>query len=137
MTTNTAGSSAREYPMQMVHYLRRTVTYATSSISTGVKLGTLPKGGKILQDNVIVETAFNGSSGTLTVGTNSTSFDNIHSSLTQTQMAATVNYVATACGVLTFTQDTDVYIKFTAGATTAPTAGQATVILRYVPNNDQ
>ena len=135
MATNTAGTTARELPFQAVNYLRRTVTFADQG--TNVKLGTLPAGAQFLQSNVIVKTAFNGSSVILTVGTNSTSYNNIHSGLTQTDMATTVNYAATATAVgVTLTQDADVYIKITAGATTAPTAGSAIVILPFIPDND-
>lgn len=138
MATNTAGTNAREYPQQMVHYLRRTVNYNTAGVATGVSLGTLPAGAQVLKNNVIVKTAFNGSSGTLTVGTNSTDYNNVHSGMTQTQMAATQNYVGTAGAVgVTLTQDAEVFVKFVAGATTAPTAGSAIVVLSYVPDNDQ
>jgi hypothetical protein len=136
MATNTAGTSARQLPFQAVHYLRRTITFANTGAS---KLGTLPAGAQIMQNNVIVKTAWNGSAATLTVGTNATSYNNIQAGMTQTQMAATVNYVSSTSKLvgLTFANDVDVYINVANGATTAPSAGVALVIMSYVPNNDQ
>jgi hypothetical protein len=135
MTTNTAGSTARELAFQAVHYLRRTLTFATAD--GNYSLGKIPSGSQILQTATYVKTIFNGSSATLSIGTNSTSFDNIEA-LTQDDLDAQQGYVETAASAnLTFTQDTEVILKFAAGTTTAPTAGSVTVVLTYVPDNDQ
>jgi hypothetical protein len=39
-------------------------------------------------------------------------------------------------GALSFTVDTDLYVKYSAATGTAATAGVATVTVAYVPNND-
>jgi len=138
MATNTVGGKGREFHTQQVHYLRRTINWNTAGVATGASLGFLPAGAQVIQSNVIVKTAWNGSAATLTVGTNSSSYNNIHSGMTQTQTALTVNYVGTAGAVgVTLTQDTEVFVKVVNGATTAPSAGQAICILSYAPNNDQ
>jgi len=136
MVTNTAGTTARELAFQAVHYLRRTVAWNTTGSSSGVSLGWLPAGAQLLKNNIIVKTAFSGSGSTITVGSNSTDYDNIHA-LTTASSETTANYVATASAVIAFTQDTEVFVKVVDGATTAPTAGSATVVLSYVPDNDQ
>ena len=136
MTTNTAGSEARELSFQAVHYFRRTIAYNTTDIATGVSLGVLPAGAQILQNLAIVKTAFNGTDPALTVGTNSSAYNNIKTDGGETTTAAAI---ATAAAFLTFTQDTEVFIKFENASTTATaaSAGSATVVLSYVPNNDQ
>ena len=136
MVTNTAGTTARELAFQAVHYLRRTVAFDTTGTSTGVSLGWLPSGAQILKNNIVVKTAFGGSGSTITVGTNSADYDNIHVLTTQ-DSETTANYVGTARAVLAITQDVEVFIKVVDGTTTAPTAGSAVVVLSFVPDNDQ
>lgn len=134
MPTNTQGRAARQLPFQAVHYLRRTVAYNTTGIATGVSLGWLPSGAQLLQCMTIIKTAFNGSAPALTVGTVSTAYSNIKGDTGETTTNAVIG---TAANYLSFTQDTQVFIKFVNGATTAASAGSATVVLSYVPNNDQ
>ncbi|MCV0371724.1 hypothetical protein [Filomicrobium sp.] len=136
MATNTVGTNAREYPQQMVHYLRKSVAFDTNGIATGVKMGTIPVGAQILNLTANVSTGFN-SAGTnrLVVGTNSTSFNNIATSTTLAASTAGAK-VSTIGGALSFTQDTDVYVKYTAATGTAADAGAATLVLSYVPDND-
>lgn len=135
MATNTAGSTAREYPQQMVHYMRRTVNHDTPSIRTAgaVKLGTLPAGAQILQCLRISKVAFDGTGPTLSVGTNASSYNNIDNGGTEATTAAVISTVA---AFLSFTQDTDVYILLDESTTTPSTAGQAVIVLSYVPDND-
>lgn len=129
------GSTARRPVGQQIAYHQKNVNFNTAGIATGVKLGTLPKGAKIFANVTTIETAFN-SAGTnrLVIGTNSTSYNNIATS--------TVNAAGTAGskqsligGTLDFTQDTDVYIKYTAATGTAATTGNATVILAFTVDN--
>lgn len=134
MTTGVAGSVARELPFQAIHYLRRTVAYNTSGIGSGVSLGVLPAGAQIIQNLTAPKTAFNGTTPALTVGTNSTSYNNIKADGGETTTNAIVD---TKGAILAFTQDTEVFIKFANGATTAASAGSATIVLAFVPDNDQ
>ena len=136
MATNTAGTNARSHPIQHVHYFRRTVAYNTAGIATGVSLGTLPAGAQLLQCLTIPKTAFNGTDPSLTVGTVGATYNNIKADGGETTTAAVIG---TAASFLTFTQDTEVFIRFINASTTVTpsSAGSATIVLSYVPDNDQ
>lgn len=134
MTTNVAGSEAREYPQQMVHYMRRTVNWNTDNIRTAnsVRLGTLPAGAQILQCLMIPKTAFDGTGPTLSVGTDNDN-NNIMDGGGEATTAAIIDTVA---AFLSFTQDSDVYILLDESTTTPSTEGQAVIVLSFVPDND-
>lgn len=134
MATGTPGTTARQLPYQMVHYLRKKITYADNGNT--VDVGTIPAGALILKplSGVAIATAFNGgTTNTLDIGP---------STDTGTDLWAT----ALALGATTFVPideavsnlvaaDTKVQAKVvsTAGAT----AGEAYIVIAYVPNNDQ
>jgi len=131
-----AKRNPRVYHTQQVHYLRKTVDFNTTGVATGVLMGTLPAGAQIIDCVVNVVTAFNaGSTNVLTVGTNSTDFNNIMGSSDITEGTPGGYRALTGAGV-EFAADADVYIKYTQSGTTADT-GQAVVVVAYVPNNDQ
>ncbi len=137
MATGTAGTTARQLSTQQVHYLRKTVNYNDTGIGTGVKMpNPVPAGAHILHANVRISTGFN-SAGTnrLVVGTNSSTYNNIMTS-TVAAASTTGGKQSVIGGALSFTQDTDIYIKYTAATGTAATAGVATVTVAYVPDND-
>lgn len=137
MATGTAGSTARQFHTQQVHYLRKTVAYNTTNIANGIKMGTLPAGAKVIDAVVHVTTAFNAAStNVLTAGTNSTSYDNIVGSGDVTEgTPAGYRASVTTAAAQTLSADTDVYVKYTQTGTAAST-GAATVIITYVPDND-
>lgn len=132
MPTNTAATNAREYQTHQLHYLRKTVNFNDSGIATGVKMThPLPKGAMIVHATARIATAFN-SAGTnrLVVGTNSSSFNNVMTSTTAA--ASTTGGKQSVIGAaLSFTQDTDVYIKYTAATGTAATTGVADIVVAY------
>lgn len=131
-----AKPTAREYHTQQVHYLRKTVNFNDVGIATGVYMGTLPAGAQIVDIVVNVVTAFNAvSSNVLTVGTNSTSFDDIVAAANVDESSATGQRVTTGLG-LELAADADVYAKYTQSGTAA-NAGQAVIVIAYVPNNDR
>lgn len=136
MATNTAGSVARELPTQQTHYLRKTINYNDAGLSTGVKFGAkLPAGAEVLSTVVKIKTAFNNSStNVLTVGQNSTSFNDFVASgdVDEATIAATT---VLRGGDVDIAADTDVFIKFTSTGS-GISAGKAVVIISYVPNND-
>lgn len=136
MPTNTAGTNARTLGIQAVHYFRKTVNFNDTGIGTGIAFGKLPLGAHILHANVRISTAFN-SAGTnrLVVGTNSSSFNNVCTSTTAAA-STTGGKQSVIGGALSFTQDTDLYVKYTAATGTAATTGVATVTVAFVPNND-
>lgn len=132
MTTGTAGTGAREYPAQMVHYLRKGITFADGVVT--VTVGTIPAGSVIIKpmSGVHVSTAFNyGTNNRLDVGTTSTA------DLYGTDLAlGTAGFVPLDKAVSNYVS-TDTVIKATTDVTgTAGTAGVAQIIIAYVPNND-
>jgi hypothetical protein len=127
-----AGSTARQFHTQQVHYLRKTITFADAGVAKTV--GVLPAGSLILKpcSGVNVSTAFN-SSGTdlIDVGTTGTA------DLYATDLAGqTVGFAALDEAVSAYvaaeTTITATYAQSVADAT----AGVAQVVIAYIPNND-
>jgi hypothetical protein len=120
---------ARQLHTQQIHYLRKRVNYNDSSISSGVVMGTLPAGAMIVSQNVRVSQAFNaGTTNALNVGT----------AAAGTQLftdAATAGARSPTIANLSFASDQDIYVTY-AQTGTAASAGQADVVIGYVPNND-
>jgi hypothetical protein len=120
---------ARQLHTQQVHYLRKRVNYNDSAIGTGVVMGTLPAGAMIVNLNVRASVAFNaGTTNALNVGT----------AAGGTQVftdAATAGARSPTIPNLSFASDTDIYVQF-AQTGTAASAGQADIVIAYVPNND-
>lgn len=141
MATNVdlRGLSARQDPRNVVNTFRKTVNFGDSGISTGVAIGpdALPSGAFIT--NVIVEivTPFNAvTTNTLTVGTNSTSYNNIVSSADLTgngssSLGTQVTQVTRGLGrALAASADTQVFVKY-AQTGTAATTGQAVIVIEF------
>lgn len=129
--------AARQFHQQMVHYLRKTVNYNDTGITTGVKMGTLPNGAVVHDAKVLVQTVFNAvTTNVLTVGTNSSTYNNIIAAAGVDESSATLQQSTLASittGVLA--ADTDVYVTYTQTGTAA-TAGKATVLVMYTVDND-
>lgn len=139
MTTNTAGSAARQFQAQMLHYLRFDVTYSDAGISAGVSKQTLPAGAIIVGTDVLVSTTFNAqTTNVLTVGTNGTTANNIIASgdVDETTAGLTKSVSPTGAALGKLASDLPVWVKYTQTGTVA-TQGAATVIVKYVPNNDR
>jgi hypothetical protein len=129
---------ARQYPAQLVHYLRKVVNYSDTNIATGVLVGVLPIGAMVVDAVTRVETLFNAATtNVLTAGTNSTSYDNIvgAADVTEGTTGAYRAAIATA-GATTYAADTEVYAKYTQTGTAA-TTGKATIVIAFVVNNDR
>ncbi len=138
MTTNSPGYTTRELPFQAVHYMRFTVNYSDAAISSGEPFNAyLPTGAQILRTVVNVITAFNaGTSNVLTVGYNSGSYNNIVASADVTAGTAGAYTSTTGAALTPPTTAEQIYVKY-AQTGTAATAGQAVIVIEYVPNNDQ
>lgn len=137
MATNTAGSVARLYQSQLVHYMRKEVDYNTAGVGSSdtVLVGTLPSGAEIVDCWVNVKTAFNaGSTNVLTAGTSSGSNADIVAAGDVDETATGVTQVTRGWG-LAITADTKIYAKFTETGTAA-TAGKARIMIAYIPDND-
>lgn len=117
---------------QQVHYFRRQVAYndtATHSISR-YYLGTLKAGSQIVFCMGAVKTAFS-AAGTrvLSVGSNGTTANNILATITEETATAVMPLIGAK---LTYSSDTDVFVKLTT-AGTAAAAGLAEIVLGFVP----
>lgn len=114
---------------QQIHYYRKRVNYNDAGIGAGVVFCTMPAGAMIVSQNVRVNTAFNaGTSNALNVGTTALG----------TQVftdAATAGARSPAIANLSFAVDTDLFVSYAQTGTVA-TAGQADIVLGYVPNFD-
>jgi hypothetical protein len=129
---------ARQTQYQMPHAIRFAVAYNDTGISSGVVKGTLPAGAQILDIVVNVTAAFNaGTTNVLTLGSTSTATQYIAAGDLDETATGAVRIAPTAAwgSASKPSTDTDVYVKY-AQTGTAGTAGAATFVLTYMPNND-
>lgn len=128
---------ARQYHTQQTHYIRKRVTFNEAGIATGVVFGRIPAGALLLRTTIRVVTAFNAATtNVLTVGLSSetTTFDDLVA-------AAGVNEGAIGTTAVTAASDPaatplNLVAQYTQSGTAA-TAGEAIIVVEYVPNNDQ
>jgi hypothetical protein len=121
--------TARRYSQQMVHYLRRDITFADRGVA--VNVGRLPAGSVILKpaSGLNVHTAFNGTGTDLIdIGTTATA------DLYATDLAGqTVGFAALDEAVSTYVAaDTTITVTYTDQNSDA-TAGAAQVVIAYIP----
>lgn len=134
MTTNTAGTSARELATQQIHYLRKEVSFDTAGIASGVAFpNPLPAGSQILFATINITTAFAGGTPLLSVGQNSTSYNDIIANGDIVE-ASTGSTMVLRGADLTFAADTAIYALLTNVGT--GTTGVAVIVIAYVPDND-
>lgn len=122
---------------QYGYVLRATVNYSDTNVSTGIKIGTLPAGAHIIRSSAHVRTVFNaGTTNVLTLGTNSSSYDNLLNAGAITEGTAGY-YSADPNADITYpTGDLDVYVKYTQTGTAAST-GKADVVVLYAIDDSQ
>lgn len=133
MATGTAGSTARQYTQQMVHYLRKGITYADAG--TTVTVGTIPANAQIIKamSGVAVNVAFDGNSAnTLDIGASTDSGTNNFATLLALGSIAFVPLDEAA----TMTVSVDTVVQAAVVSTASPAAGQAEIIICYIPDND-
>lgn len=136
MGTNTTGSDARQYEQQVLHFIRRQITYDTFLIGTdaSVKVGTLPAGAVIYDAIVKVSTAFDaGTTNYINVGT--AADDNALVDQADLDLTAAEWQSSRRGCDLTLTEDTPIYVTYDQSGTAA-TAGVAEIIVAYIPDND-
>lgn len=133
MATNTAGSAAREYPQQLVHYLRKGITFEDNGKT--VDVGMLPAGAQIIKpmSGVAVNEAFDGgSTNTLDIGPSTDSGTNLWATLLA---LGTIAFVPLDEAVsMKVAVDTLVQAKVV--STADATAGQGEIIICYAVDND-
>jgi hypothetical protein len=132
MATGTAGTNARELPFQAVHYLRKTVTYASEN--TQIKVGTVPAGSVILYPltGLHVVTAFNDT------GTDTYDLGTLESAtLFASAVAISAGFQAIDENVagLRVSSDTDIYFRYN-GENNNADAGEGEMLVAFIPDND-
>lgn len=134
MTTGTAGTTARQYSQQMVHYLRKGITY--SDAGTTVDVGTIPAGSLILKplSGVAVNVAFNGdTTNTLDIGPSTDSGTNLWGTILA---LGTIAFVPLDEAV-TMLVSSDTLVQAAVVSTASASAGSGEIIIAYIPDNDQ
>ena len=126
---------ARQLETQQVHYLRRDVAFNTNGIASGVLIGTVPAGSKIVGVSIYVDTAFNAATTNVLQGGTTGTGTNLFTSTDAAAGTAGYKTAANAANQgrgLVFVADTDLFVSYTQTGTAA-TAGTATIIIDYVP----
>lgn len=135
MATNTAAvlPPTRHDPRQVTNTLKKTVNFNDANISTGVAFdNSIPLGAFITSVKVEIVTAFNAvTTNTMTVGQNSTSYNDIVAASDVDETALGVTEVARGWGRrLAATAAITPYVKYVQTGTAA-TAGQAIIVIEY------
>lgn len=131
MATGTAGTAARDYNMQMIHYLRKTITYADGG--TTVTVGTIPAGALLVKpiSGVAVNVAFNGdTSNILDIGPS----DNTDLWMTDGSLAS-IAFVPLDEAVSNLVSS-DTVVQCAVVSTASASAGSAEIVIAYIPDND-
>lgn len=136
MATGTAGTAARATHLQVVHFIRRGITFADRA--TTVVVGILPAGAVIVPaiSGVYVGEVFNaGTNNRLDIGASTDSGTNNYATLLTLLGIGyiTLDEMTTASPVLTADTTVSAYVDVT-GST--PTTGQAEIVIAYIPDND-
>lgn len=143
MATNTAGTTAREHPLQFLSYIRKNIDYNTPNIGTDatVEVGVLPAGARIVFTQVFVKTAFNGTGNNIIdVGISGTDDALVDGGTTgegdgDVDSSATGSTVVYRGGDLDITADTPIYVTYTDSNSDA-SAGEADIIVFFTQDND-
>lgn len=141
MATNTtpAFPPARKDPRQVSNTLKRVLNYNDSDIAQFSFANSLPAGAFVTRVMVEIVTAFNaGSTNPITVGTNSTTYNNMIASSDNTPGTPGVYFVASGTTKLgrafAAAGETPVFGTYIPTGT-APTAGQAVIVIEYEGGN--
>jgi len=132
MATGTAGTAARDYQMQMIHYLRKTITFADAG--TTVTIGTIPAGAVLVKpiSGVAVSVAFNGNTtNTLDIGPSTDPGTNLWMTVGALGSIAFVPLDEAVTNVVSVDTVVQAAVVSTAGAS----AGSGEIIIAYIPNN--
>lgn len=129
-------ASPRQYHQQMVHYLRKSISYTDDA--TEVTVGWIPSGSLILKplSGVAVTTAFNAASGNvLDIGADDGNDDPDEWGTDLALGTTTFVPLDEAIGTYLTTADTEITASVALSGTAA-TAGAAEVVICYIPDND-
>ena len=131
MTTNTAGSSARQDPRQVSNTMRGSIVFnSAAATATFIPIGVLPKGAWVIAVHLSVDTAFNaGTTNTVDVGTSGAPTQ-FHSGVAGGSVAVTAAAATTLGKAAAAAADTTVGIRYNFTGT-APTTGACEVMIEY------
>lgn len=136
MATNTAGSNARQYATQQVHYLRKGITFADEG--TEVTVGRIPAGASVIGGGVHITTAFDDTS-TIDVGFKDGSSTDDPNAYATALVATAIGFIAldelAATTNIQQTADHLVTVTLNDGSGNV-SAGAADVIVLFVVDND-
>lgn len=133
MTTGTAGTTARQYSQQMIHYLRKGFSYADNGLT--IDVGTIPAGALIVKplSGAAVNVAFNGdTTNTLDIGPSTDSGTNLWATILA---LGTIAFVPLDEAV-TMLVSTDTLVQAKVVSTASASAGSGEIIIAYIPDND-
>lgn len=132
MTTGTLGTNARQDPRQVVNTLKKTVNWNDNASGVAAAFDNpLPAGAFITRVLVEVVTAFNGTTPSLVIGTNASTYNDIVNAGDVNEGAtgvyeATRGYGRSICA----SADKTVYAYYT-NAGGSPSAGKAVIVIEY------
>ncbi|SEN66852.1 hypothetical protein [Bradyrhizobium sp. OK095] len=132
-------SLGRQNALQVIHYLRIKVNFNDAGIASGVGKQWLPKGALILGTDVYIGAVFNAATtNVLLVGTVGDANNLIVAAgdVDETAVALTKGIKPTGAALGPLAAPKQVQVTYTQTGTAA-TAGTATIVIAYVPDNDQ
>lgn len=132
MATGTAGTVARQYHQQVVHYLRKRITFATATVETD--MGYLPAGAIVIGGGVMVITADSGI--TLDVGFKGGSSTDDPNALATALTVANVGFIALDELAATTNIEQTVDYKITYTVSTGADTFVGDLVVTYVVDND-
>ncbi len=133
MATGTAGTAARQFHTQQIHYLRKSIAYTDNG--TTVTVGTIPAGSLVLKpiSGVSVNVAFNGgTTNTLDIGPSTDSGTNLWMTVGALGSIAFVPLDE----AVTMLVSVDTIVQAAVVSTASASAGTAEIIIAYIPDND-
>ena len=137
MTTGIPGSTARRNTSQQVGYARFTVNFNDPNVANGDTKQWLPAGALIIGTDVQVVTPFNAATtNVLSVGLGASNANVVAGGAAAPgAVALTQNIAPTGAALGPLAADSQLNVTYTqTGA--AATAGQAIVVVKFIPNND-
>lgn len=125
--------TARQNEHQTTHYIRFNLAWNTASASAvQLSMGSaLPANALVLGTTFAVQTAFNGTTPTVDVGT-AAAPTALVSGQAATAVGVTRIAPATLGGIVSSSADTELFVRLNYSGT--PSAGAGVVVVEYVPN---
>jgi len=131
-----AANVARNLGFQIVHFIRRRVQVTDAGLLSGYRIGTIPNRSFIQAVAIHKVTAFNSTAtDTLQLGTTAAGVDVLAATDVHTTGYVSLTSAAGLGLAVTTSGDIDIFVKWVSGGG-SPNAGDVTVTLAYIPDND-